>query len=710
MKKRIVAFVILVAMSAMIFSGCTFIKKNEEREANEVLATVTSDGITLTVTRNELLTYVNYMAQQYAQYGSTPDFSTLLPEIYDYLISQKYLIIKGMVYLKSLDHRKDVMAGNVLSGISVNTPEGVLTLAERYDAIKKVNETFQSEIDGYLEEYANEQRNQQISNVENQISLLKQQGYAISKVAIKEGSYKEEYLTTDKLDESKIFLNIHMTKGTDEEVLELPYSVSLVDSENAFTLELSSEESSKKVVTKNVVLKYEEAIEENADDTAYVTHKSEAVSYKLVKPRGTEPKEEEKNFEEGDIKGRYNKLDNIAAEDKAEYFNYSTASTKELNEAFRRFREAKKSMLINFEQDGLKYYYRSQFESAVLTAVQHELERSIPDTAVTDQMINDEYNVLYERQKEEYSLLTPKEQVQQFTAAINGSGEISLSNMYYVPEAALAAEGYDLSYFVGIAHILFKFDDTQTAFIKAESAGMTPEQLKELKNLVAQSTTTSRSNPDYDPEFEGEWDGEGIDPKLAFDPDGIDINVYGENSVYEALYAELKAAADGAERFEIFKKYMAYYNDDNGAFTSPTGYPIFPKGIKHSYDGDDFPELGRMLAEMDLSQGSVFLGEPGNEYIGYAFTSYGVHWMMISFVPFVEGTVEGNAITLNAVLNLKGDTHKTLIKDKLLETMRTNAYTEFTNSHTQEKALQNAEKNQKKFDKLMKDLGLDKKN
>ena len=106
---------------------------------------VTSDGIKLTVTRNEYLAYANYLLSQYSQYGQTPDLKSFMPEILDYMINQKYLIIKSMVYLKSLPHRQALWRERFR--YDINSPEGVLTYAERYKAIKEVNETFEKEIE-----------------------------------------------------------------------------------------------------------------------------------------------------------------------------------------------------------------------------------------------------------------------------------------------------------------------------------------------------------------------------------------------------------------------------------------------------------------------------------------------------------------------------------------------------------------------------------
>lgn len=707
MKKKIIAFVILVALMASLVTGCTFIKENKEREANEILATVSLDGITLTITKNEYLAYANYMLNQYSQYGYTPDLKTLMPEIMDYMINQKYLIIKGMVYLRNLPHRKDYMASNI-EGISINTPEGVLTYAERYNAIKSVNDSFQDEIDRYIAEYEQEQKNLAISAAREQLNIYFNDGYSVSKIEIAEGSFKEEYLKDEKHDESKVQIIIHIKKGDDEKEITMPVTATMYDEEAKFSTSLSQEEQTNKVVSKKVVIVYEEPITVDGE-TDYLTHKSEAFEYRVVIPRGTPQEEETVDVRVGTIVDRYKAVNEISQENIAEYFNYNLSSTPAEKEAYRQFRQAKKNMRINFDVDGLAYYYRNQYESAVLEAVRHELSRAADISAITDEFLEKEYQILVNRQKEEYDLLpTDKAKVDKFVKSIS-DGSVNLEKVYYVPVEAIQNEGYNLNEFFAIGHILFKFNEEQSAFINNEKGGRQADELKELRWLVAQYTTTSRSNPDFDPDYEGsieDFDGTGIFPKLAFDPDNLNESLFGGDSpIYDKISADLRAATTPEERLQIFKDYMVLYNDDGGAMRSHTGYLITPKGIPHSYDGDDFPGLAWKLFAENPEVGSAFVTEGGESILGYSFTSYGLHLMMISFIPFADGTVSANGtLDIDAHLDSKGTTHRELIGKSLVQNIRNEAYTNFTKEN---KANDEASViNQKKFNKLLKDIGI----
>lgn len=721
MKKRIIAFIILVIMLAMVFSSCSLVRKNEERAANEILATVASDGITLTVSKNELLSYANYMLRQYSQYGYQPEMETFIPEILDYMINQKYLIIKGMVYLKSLDHRKDVMVANNMD-IPATKPEGVLTLAERFKAIASVNKTFEEEIQGYIDEYEQEQRTRLIAEARREVEDYIENGFSVDKVELVEGSLKEEYLLNEDYDQSKIKIEIFLSKEDEEESVIMPVSSTMYDKDKAFTTELSSEEKSQKVVTKEIVVVFEEPITTADGETDYIIHKTPSVEYKIVVPRGTPEKEEEENELEGQVPDRYKALADIAEENIAEFFEHTPSRTLTIKEqeAYRQFRQAKRAMKINFDEEGLDYYYRNQFESQVLEAVRHELGLAAVEDLTNEslkQAVEQQFDVLVKKQKEEYSILTSSDdKVKKFSGSLK-DGTMNLQKVYYVPLEALADEGYELKDFFAITHILFKFDEQQNSFIERDKGDRDEDELWLLRDKVAKYTKTSRSNPNYDPEFdcpkhkynEGEciYEGDGLCPSLAFDPENLKEELFGENGIYKRISDELLAAAP-KERLEIFKKYMALYNDDGGAMTSATGYLIPPEGIAHGYDGDDFPGLARKLFAENPEVGSAFLTDDnGNPYLGYAFTSYGIHLMMVSFIPFEDGAVDENGIIgIDTVLDSKGTTHRQLIKKELIENMKNKAYTDFTEEHNAEKANEAAVKNAKKMKNLLKELGI----
>ena len=117
MKKKLIALTLLVVLVVSVaLTGCTFIKVNNERKANEIMATVSIDNngqtLSLNVTRNELVSYVNYIISLYSKYNMKYDAKTLVTQGLDSLINQKYLILQGMVYLSGIEGRKEAMYAN----------------------------------------------------------------------------------------------------------------------------------------------------------------------------------------------------------------------------------------------------------------------------------------------------------------------------------------------------------------------------------------------------------------------------------------------------------------------------------------------------------------------------------------------------------------------------------------------------------------------
>lgn len=720
-KKRIIAFIIVVVFLAIAFSGCSLVEENEERAANETLATVTSNGITLKVTKNELLSYANYMLKQYSQYDYEPELDVFMPEVMDYMVNQKYLIIKGIVYLQSLEHRQDVLVSNNMN-VPENSAEGVLTLAERYKAIATVNETFEEEIQEYIKEYEQEQITRQISEARREIENNLDDNYVVDKIELAEGSLKQEYLMNEEYDEEKIKLDVHMSKDEIKKTITLPVSSTMYEEEKAFTTELSEEEQSEKVVTKEVVVAFEEPITTDEGDTDFIIHKTEPIEYKIVIPRGTENQEEKEN--EDQIPDRYKAMNEISKENKAEIFDaYPSGSLSTAKqEAYRQFRQDKRDMLINFDEDGLEYYYRNQFESQALDAVKHELGQEALDDLSQEQLqqsVEYQYSVLVQKQIEEYSIInSDKEKVKKFSEGLK-DGTMNLESVYYAPLEALENEGYNLEEFFAISHILFKFDEEQNSFIEREKGNREEDELWNLKDMVSKNTQTSRSNPDYDPDYncpkhkdnEGDciYEGEGLCPSLAFDPDNLEEDLFGEDGIYQRISDELQAAASPEEKLEIFKNYMALYNDDGGAMTSATGYLIPPEGIAHGYDGDDFPGLARDLFEENPEMGSAFITDSEGQRLGYAFTSYGIHLMMVTFIPFQndEAVDDNGIIGIDTELDIDGTTHRQLLEKEIIEDTKSNAYTEFTEENNTEKSNEAAEKDAKKFKKMLEDLGIE---
>ncbi|HOO22661.1 MAG TPA: hypothetical protein PKY53_03150 [Clostridia bacterium] len=813
MKKTLVLVLLLAIIVGILFTGCTFIKQNDERVANAVLATVKYDfagneyfpsqTMTLSVTRSELTSYINYIiylysqyGYLYSQYGTQYDPKEIFESSLDNLISQKYQILEGMAYLmKNSDAtRRAAMYYFTDEYKSVHgdkiTPEGLLTIAERYEAIASTNESFNTSVKNYIDEYYKEIRELEISTVKENISAHYNAGYKVDaadrdrdgwsdgvKYAYRneDGTYSEglyfSEVSSDRatqVDYKKVYLKIILVKeGAEDYIAYLPVNedaIAIIDddknkSDNPhITNKVASTDYEEPQTTTEEVVDEKTRKKTTKEVTTYKTHT--AVGYfKVITPRTAFPESEDSNQTDDhdkpvDTYRYYTQFDLNDEEQKEFYENgaifaiFPAANADDATkDAYRRFREEKKNALIGFTAEtdlynGLGYYYKSSFESAVLSAVQAELKRAaLAGKPITDTDLNAQYAILAAKQKQEYDILGYKEQVEKFAEII----KTDLSSCYYIPIDALmnttytykdalgneqtrpyATQNIDGTYTIDmfyITHVLFKFDDAiKTVIDRYITKDLTDEdEIKAAKlNLILSVglLNTNKSNENYNEESgdtleeayyvildtDGNpvlYDGEGN--KLSLEDRFLTENV---KDVYAALVDELNGAADNDERLGIFKKYMTWYNDDNGSMKSKTGYLIAMGDIAHGYDGDDFPNAGKELY-IDYIDNDVY----DNGYTRNAFTSYGLHVEMISFMPFDHINIVdlGNgvwAMGLDADLDLEGTNFRESLAHSVEDQVASKAYSDWTSSLDKEAAKNNSEKITKKINKLAKNIGI----
>lgn len=766
MKKKLIALTVLVVLVVSVaLTGCTFIKVNNERKANEIMATVSIDNngqtLSLEVTRNELLSYVNYIINLYNNYGLSYDAKTLVSQGLDSLINQKYLILQGMVYLSGIEGRKEAMYANTDEYKNIYgdklTPEGVLTVAERFASVKSTNESFVSDIESYIDDYNNEQRELAITNAKEELNARYKDGYTVKENGVivahetedgyADGLYRTSFVaaasssssssssstTAVETDYTKIVLKIILEKsGSADAVVYLPVSSTAVtteeDSDATFV--------SNYVTSKICKVTYDEPQTKEGEETAYLTHTAEA-NFTLVTPRTTYvgPEEnDETDLINGDVKNRYATLAEFmtaaASEEDSDlktaykdgqlFVHTKTAYESDAEkDAYRQFREAKKNMNINFTAEtdtynGLGYYYLSSFESAVLSAVQHELKKAaLTSSPITDEQLQAQYKVFIEKQKEEYSILDNKAQIEKFASTVKSD----LTSAYYVPIDALLAETFeyngntynyatdngDGTYTINmfyIAHILFKWSPDVSAAMERYILDRKDEEVKDVKTLFVEQLKTNKSKLTY---ATADEETQKLEDAFFLKEDGT----IEEFSVLDVL-VEMKTRMEeeGADALAIFQEYMTFFNDDGGTMNSKLGYFIPFGDIAHGYDGDDFPNMARDLYLSYLAEGK----DPakGTKVSDYAFTSYGLHIEYISFAPFYKVALdENNGLGIDKALDLDGSTFADTIKDSLESKVASTEYTNWSKEYTSEKALENATKNDKKMKSLLKDLGLD---
>ena len=102
MKKKVIAFVLLVALSATLLTGCSLFGKNADRDYHQVLATVSYDTgngvISNVIYKGEVVSYVNRYGSTYvSQLGWSAE--QVVEYFYNTLTRQKLLVLYAQDYL-----------------------------------------------------------------------------------------------------------------------------------------------------------------------------------------------------------------------------------------------------------------------------------------------------------------------------------------------------------------------------------------------------------------------------------------------------------------------------------------------------------------------------------------------------------------------------------------------------------------------------------
>ena len=491
-KKRIFSLLAVLLIAAMLTAcavGCTFVKKNDDRAANENYVTITNQGITLTVSYNELMDYFNSMGYYYINY-----YGYSVAETLDVCISTKiqtkYLLTEAMVYLTGdavSSARKSVLVGG---GAKVN-PVDVLTIAEKYAAIYAVN----SSIDSSLETAEEEAYQADLNRIMNAIDS---ENVAEIVFAEETEAYFEKFFHSgegcyvgNELDTDRVKIQVVYDNGEKSEAFIVPTG--------AYTTAFSSEaaeDNSESTEDKNFVISFTENV---TDKDGNVTEEAHTLTYdyKLVYPRetreeATEPTDyAEITIGEFDPISRYATEAEIPDEIKAacsirdldkEYADAEKGGNKYKIEAYRVTVENIKNAYKTME-----YFYKAQYESAVLSALQAELYLAADNTAEADGVISDakiaeEYRYLYTTGKNSYGKDADANKDAFVTAIKNG-----LDTVYYYPSIT------DISDYYYVYQILFSFTDEMEDFLTSE-AGDDEETIKEFTDYFLTILTTEPSN------------------------------------------------------------------------------------------------------------------------------------------------------------------------------------------------------------------------
>ena len=684
---KLIALIIVVAIAVLSLPACTFISENEERVSNEVLATVKhKNGVTLEVSRNEVMDYFNsyaYYLMYYYQYS--------VQEALDYAIENKiknkYLVAEAMPFLASADATKvnaKRTASVLYGGGKYVTPEQVLTLAERYAAIYSVNNS----IDEQLKSSREEAYQEYIARIAEEISAtnVKEIVFTDSTKAY----LKDEYYVGDELDKTQIKIKVVYDDGTKSEEFIAPDTYYTTDFSSS-TIEEGSQSTTEQTgttVEKSFVLTFKENVEKDGEvveEAHTLTHE-----YTLVAPRATKAKEEpelsDDKLEIGEVEvSRYATESELAAAGvtqqirdlKAEYeaLKATVGSDSYMVEAYRITIEN-----IASANKNMTYFYNTAYESQVLAALQAELYQKCSN--VTDEEILAEFEYLYTTAKKDY-----KGDEEDIRTTFVGKIGTNLETLYYYPQV----ENLEDYYYV--YQILFKYNDEQAKFF-SDNSGSKDEDADALHNYLYNLVMTKESNPDYDAEYECEYHDKGEGTECSYEKDNAgkvcpSIAYIGEeknaSTVIAELEGKLKAATTQEEKLAIFEDYMYRYNDDGGIMNNSLGY-----SIPANDDDSSFYEGFLNLAKDVVGTGVPTVGDALNDSdeIAVGYTPYGIHLIMVSYTPFADGTApefdfsteagkQAALAYLKRTIDNKGTTLYEKLKKSLISEKESIAYSDF---------------------------------
>lgn len=699
LRKRIftvLAMLLIAAVLAASVAGCTFIRENEYRAANEAYATVSHNGYTLEITYNEFIDYFNTMGYFYVNsYGYSVEDA--LDLCISSKIQQKYLLTEAMVYLSDPDSvgQERVAA---LSNLPVKTPSDALTPAEYYAAVYAVSNSMITS----AEDIAEESRQTEYTRIMNAVSSRDVSGIDFSDETkdyfetffhAGAGCYVGQQLDLERV---KIVVKYDDGKVSD------PFVVPTAQYTTAFTSEATSDYS-ERTEEKEFVISFDESV--TGSDGEETTEKHTLTyDYDLIYPRETKAEPEEETdyttvtIGDFDPVSRYAKDSEIPDEIKQACRTISPIEEMEAAEkkgdsymadAWRRVNEN-----LNSANKMLTDLYASQFESAVLSALQAELYNQADRAfAATDAAVAAEYKYLYATAKDSYTGAADDDKA----AFIEAVGE-GTDSLYYYPAID------DIGSYYYVYQILFSFTDEQAAFLE-EELGDDEEAIEEFAQLFFRSLKTQPSDPGYDAE---NYDPEDAEAKEPFGEEELVSDVIGKlESVLGKIYAgqALTEAEDGydyaaeqldtpekrsAAAIDVFLDYLYRYNDDPGIFNNAYGY-LMTADPEDSGWVDAFNELGDAVFKVENAGLGSGTGLVGNAFgadgkLAWKASNYGIHLMMVSATPFkgVTGELVLPATDADIVAYLKGRTNPDtgesmygVITDGLKSENRTTVYNAF---------------------------------
>lgn len=726
---KIVALLVLVAIIAtFVLPACSLIELSEDREANEDMIVVTNNGIVIKVSKNEINDYFYTLYSQNYTYVQQGYYT--VEQLLDYAVESKmktaYLLTVAMPYLVTAASTSAERVASLSGGGAFVNPMEVLTHAEKSMAIYSVNKNMDDSLESLREQAYYESLNDEVKKIASED--VKGLFFTADTLSYLQDTYYENA----EIDRGR--LEVYVKYDDDTVSADFHVAASMFKTEFASTF--GEDNSSKNPEDKKIEIVFNE--EKTVSGSVVTEEHLLTHEYTLKTPRATKAEVEEEEdlskVEIGDIKvGRYDTVEQIR-DAGALYverdFQAEYDAIKAQTGADRFMVTAYEDLLNNMKRSfkNTAYYYDSAYKTTVLSALQAELGLDTIATYAEVDIAKDiikEFDYLYTAGKAGYKNPTIPGAAADNKTTFDGKVNEDISKLYYFPAVD------DLTSRFYVYNILFNFSTEQSEFLQQHSGS--ESDLRQYQEYIKAEMMTTPANPDYDPEFECPlhkdhevdatcgYEGEGVCPAVQFGKivEGTLVENYQEKvtDVLTRLETELTAIYDdlvitagekSAAALAKFEEYMYIYNEDPGIMNKSLGY----YGKNSSFQ-QAFLDLAEDVYELDPTVGNAFawndldddgIEDSGEIGLGYTFSSYGIHLIGISAIPFADfsndqelvfATDADKLAYINRPYDNSGKTYYDDLRKAVIDAKKNARYTDYTALNTPEKVYERDEEDNK---------------
>lgn len=585
MKKKVLALLLVAAIFATVLAGCNVITKNEERDYKQVVSTVTYNGHSATVTKQDVVTVFNSYGYYYVYYyGYT--YEEACKTILESLTQRKLLILYAKDYFAP-DGYADGIAGL----------EAILSAREKKIAIENVNADMEDALKTLIEDLEKEEASNSGSNItENK---------DIEIVAKEEVTYK----AGDEFDLDNYELSVKTDDGT--ESVEITTDM----------VEGSLPDMSVPGV-KVLKVRYNDKVYE------YEFEVASATEARPVRPSDGEVAEDPDEEYTGELPKKFTEQGYVSEQASSPYYEQAV---KTLNS----------NLASNYT--GYDEYYEEELETMLLAKLQRKLASAELTPEKIEKELSEKAAVTVAANKETFSK-SDSAYSSALTSGVTGIGYHQKAGYGFVYNILLQFSDEQTAMLKKYAEggVYYQGDEIYKQIRDGEAQKITV-------NIANLEYDPEYECEDHDCGLEnctGDCDkhtcGNAQCPSNAYIAYEVDVQ-----TVLGWIKADLDKAAAIADKYErqmaileVAAQWTYRVNEDSGMFASSEtaekaitnnglGYLVTPEGEESTYV-EEFTEQGRALIKKGI--GSYMTGDTLESM--YCVTDYGIHILVVSYIPY----------------------------------------------------------------------------